>query len=189
MLKMLTKTTVATLGVLSLGLTSSPMLSADPIPASTPPTIIETATSTAVEPSVPPSTLPSTVELQMEPVAATSFDMSSIVVTSAMKYLGIRYRWGGTNPRTGLDCSGFVQRTYQDLWISLPRTSRSMATVGSKITSLEEAIPGDLLTFGRPVHHVAIYIGDGMMIHSPHRGTVVQLSRVSRRPTAIRRVI
>jgi cell wall-associated NlpC family hydrolase len=111
------------------------------------------------------------------------------VVTSARKFLGVPYAWGGTNPATGLDCSGMIQRAYADLGIELPRVSRDQAKAGRPVASLEQARPGDLVAFGRPVDHIGIYIGDGKMIAAPRRGDVVKIQDVYRTPTAIRRIL
>jgi len=111
------------------------------------------------------------------------------VVDEAKKYLGIPYVWGGTNPKTGLDCSGLVQLVYHNLGVALPRVSYQQAREGTAVPSLAQAKPGDLLAFGSPVHHIAIYIGDGKMIEAPHTGEDVRISKVYETPTAIRRII
>jgi hypothetical protein len=114
------------------------------------------------------------------------------VVADAMKYLGVPYVWGGTDPATGLDCSGLVQRVYADLGYSLPRVSGDQARAGTAVPSLDQAQPGDILAFGSPVHHVAIYIGNGEMIQAPHTGESVETSKVAdfgEPVAAIRRII
>ncbi|SES39449.1 transglycosylase SLT domain-containing protein [Actinokineospora terrae] len=110
-------------------------------------------------------------------------------VTAAQKYLGVPYVWGGTDPDSGLDCSGLVQRVYADLGVDLPRVSRDQAKVGTAVASLDQAKPGDLVAFGSPVHHIGIYIGDGKMIHAPEAGQDVKVGKVYETPTAIRRVL
>ncbi|HTS14440.1 MAG TPA: NlpC/P60 family protein [Candidatus Sulfotelmatobacter sp.] len=113
------------------------------------------------------------------------------VVADARKYLGVPYRWGGTDPSTGLDCSGFVQRVYGDLGVSLPRTSQEQSTVGTPVADLASANPGDLLFFepgaGGP-GHVGIYVGGGMMIDAPHTGSSVRVEQVWGQPCSIRRI-
>lgn len=111
------------------------------------------------------------------------------VVQSARKYLGVPYKWGGTNPATGLDCSGMIQRAYADLGIELPRVSRDQAKAGTPVAGLDQARPGDLVAFGRPVDHIGIYIGDGKMLAAPRAGDVVKIQDVYRTPTAIRRIL
>ena len=110
------------------------------------------------------------------------------VVASAEKYLGVPYKFGGTDPSTGLDCSGFVQRAFSDLGIKLPRIAADQAKVGQAVPSLAQAQPGDLLAFGQPVDHIAIYVGNGKMIAAPHTGDHVKIQNVYTTPTAIRRV-
>jgi cell wall-associated NlpC family hydrolase len=110
------------------------------------------------------------------------------IVAAARRYLGVPYVWGGTDPATGLDCSGFVQKVFRDLGIELPRVSRDQAQVGQAVGSLAEARPGDLLAFNSPVSHIAIYLGDGKMIHAAGSGKDVRITDVYETPTAIRRV-
>jgi soluble lytic murein transglycosylase-like protein len=111
------------------------------------------------------------------------------VVASAKKYLGVPYVFGGTNPATGLDCSGFVQRAYADLGVDLPRLAKDQARVGQPVSSLAEAKPGDLLAFNNPVDHIGIYVGDNQMIVAPHTGDQVKIEKVYQAPSAIRRVV
>ncbi|MEU2348230.1 NlpC/P60 family protein [Modestobacter sp. NPDC049651] len=117
----------------------------------------------------------------------------SAVVAAAQKYLGVPYAWGGTDPSTGLDCSGLTQRVYADLGISIPRTSSQQATAGRAVASLAQAQPGDLVFFdhssSRPgIDHVGIYLGGGKMIAAPQEGQAVQVQDVGS-PTLIRRVL
>jgi cell wall-associated NlpC family hydrolase len=110
------------------------------------------------------------------------------VVADARKYLGIPYVWGGTNPQVGLDCSGLTQRVYADLGVKLPRTAHEQARVGKAVPSLKLAKPGDLLAFHNPATHIAIYIGNGMMIAAPHPGDHVKVEKVYMTPSTIRRI-
>ncbi|MGY1741582.1 MULTISPECIES: transglycosylase SLT domain-containing protein [unclassified Blastococcus] len=117
----------------------------------------------------------------------------SRVVAEASRYLGVPYAWGGTDPASGLDCSGLVQLVYGNLGIDLPRTSSQQATAGTPVAGLAEARPGDLVFFDHSssragIDHVGIYIGDGKMIAAPQAGEVVKVQDVGN-PTLIRRVL
>lgn len=112
----------------------------------------------------------------------------SDVVAAAKKYLGVPYVFGGTNPATGLDCSGLVQRAYKDLGIKLPRLSWEQAKSGTAVKGMGNARPGDILGFSGN-SHVAIYIGNGKMIAAPQPGENVKIQKVYATPSAIRRVI
>ncbi|MGN6302490.1 MAG: transglycosylase SLT domain-containing protein [Angustibacter sp.] len=109
------------------------------------------------------------------------------VVADARRYLGVPYRWGGTDPSSGLDCSGLVQRVFKDLGITLPRTVAQQRDVGTAVPSMDAARPGDLLVFGS--HHIGIYVGDGRMLAAPKTGDVVKIQPVYDTPSRIRRVV
>jgi len=112
------------------------------------------------------------------------------VVSEAKKYLGVPYVWGGTDPKAGLDCSGLVQLVYKNLGYDLPRVSGDQAQAGTEVPGgLAAAQPGDLLTFGSPVHHIGIYVGDGKMIEAPHPGASVRISEVTQTPSHVRRIL
>jgi cell wall-associated NlpC family hydrolase len=110
-------------------------------------------------------------------------------VAAAKKYLGVPYVWGSADPKTGLDCSGLMQRAYADLGVQLPRVAKDQAKVGQAVPGLDQAKPGDLLAFNSPVTHIAMYLGDGMMIAAPKPGDHVKIEKVYATPTAIRRVL
>ncbi len=126
----------------------------------------------------------------MTPAAASTGSGASgaAVVASAEKYLGVPYVFGGTTT-SGLDCSGLVQKAYGDLGISLPRIAADQAKVGTAVPSLAQAKPGDILAFGDPAYHVAIYVGDNKMIAAPEPGENVKIQDVYQTPTSIRRVV
>ncbi|WP_322067913.1 C40 family peptidase [Burkholderia cenocepacia] len=98
------------------------------------------------------------------------------VVVGALNMIGVRYRWGGNSPDSGLDCSGFVRYVFQDtLGMSLPRRAEEMSRVGEKV-SMSNLKPGDLVFFNtmrRTFSHVGIYIGDNKFVHSPSTGSTV----------------
>ncbi|THF66989.1 NlpC/P60 family protein [Pseudothauera nasutitermitis] len=100
------------------------------------------------------------------------------LVNQAMSYLGIRYRFGGTSPETGLDCSGLVQNVFRNaVGLDLPRTAREMASLGNRVTR-RDLQPGDLVFFNtmrRTFSHVGIYLGDGQFVHAPAKGGSVRV--------------
>ncbi len=104
------------------------------------------------------------------------------VTRLAMQYLGARYRWGGNDPRTGVDCSGFVKLVYEQLGVRLPRRAREQALKGIPITRIEHLQPGDRLYFsikGKHIDHTGIYIGDGYFIHSARSRGGVAIDHLS----------
>jgi peptidoglycan DL-endopeptidase CwlO len=111
------------------------------------------------------------------------------VAAQSLKYLGVPYQYGGTDPATGLDCSAFVQRVYADLGIDVPRVASDQAKIGTAVPNLATAQPGDLITFGNPAEHIGIYLGNNKMIEAPHTGDVVKIIDVPTNFTSIRRVL
>jgi hypothetical protein len=120
--------------------------------------------------------------------AASSTVAGEAVVATAEQHLGVPYRWGGTDPATGLDCSGLVQLVFREHGISVPRTAAQQATVGTEVASLEQARPGDLVVLEHGTH-IGIYVGDGKMLHAPKAGDVVKVSKVWETPMTIRRLV
>lgn len=98
------------------------------------------------------------------------------IVTIALKYLGRPYVWAASGPRS-FDCSGFTRFVYAQVGVSLPHSSRMQINYGARV-SRANLKPGDLLFFYSPIHHVAIYLGNGKMVHAPHTGDVVSIDPV-----------
>ena len=100
------------------------------------------------------------------------------VLPTAERYLGVPYRWGGTSPKTGFDCSGFVQYVFAKHGTRLPRTSRQMVSSGQRVRPVWSALkPGDLVMFAEPgkrISHVAIYAGRRRIIHASGSGRRVR---------------
>lgn len=96
------------------------------------------------------------------------------VVAYARHFLGVRYSWGGTTPRTGFDCSGLVRFVYGHFGVPLPHSSFADLGRGHRV-SRRWLRPGDLVFFD-DASHVGIYTGRGRFIHAPHSGTVVSIS-------------
>lgn len=104
------------------------------------------------------------------------------ILTRAFSQVGNLYRYGGTKPETGFDCSGFVSWVYEPYQIKLPRISRDMFSVGKHVDR-KDLRPGDLVFFGRRkrITHVGIYTGDNLYIHSPSRGKKLRESSLDDR--------
>ena len=99
------------------------------------------------------------------------------MVSYARHFVGIRYSWGGTSPRTGFDCSGFVRFVYAHFGISLAHSSFSDRWLGKHVGRWSMR-PGDLVFFDGG-GHVGMYIGHGRFIHAPHTGTVVRIETMA----------
>jgi cell wall-associated NlpC family hydrolase len=95
------------------------------------------------------------------------------VVRFARRFLGVRYVYGGTSPRTGFDCSGFTRYVYSHFGVVLPHYSGAQFSLGRRV-SRRGLRPGDLLFFDG-LDHVGLYIGGGRFIHAPHSGTRVSV--------------
>jgi cell wall-associated NlpC family hydrolase len=95
----------------------------------------------------------------------------------ALREVGVPYRWGGTSPGSGFDCSGLVYWAYGRLGIALPHSSYALAGTGRPVRS-SRLRPGDLLFFWG-FGHVGLYIGHGRMVHAPHAGDRVQVVRLA----------
>ena len=95
---------------------------------------------------------------------------ASRVLRTADAYVGTPYVWGGNTPGQGFDCSGFTKYVFAKYNITLPRTAREQVRAGSGVSPAFGSLrPGDLLFFAEPgeaISHVAIYAGDGVIIHS-----------------------
>jgi cell wall-associated NlpC family hydrolase len=98
------------------------------------------------------------------------------VVSIALRYLGIPYRWGGASP-AGFDCSGFVMYVYGRLGLALPHNGAQLWGVG-RFVPRNHLAAGDVVFFNG-LGHVGIYIGRGRFVHSPQSGDVVKISRLS----------
>lgn len=104
--------------------------------------------------------------------------MRKDMVSYSKKFLGNRYVYGGTSLTRGTDCSGFTMRVYQKFGYKIPRTSRSQASASKRVSSAKKQ-PGDLIFYGygRRVNHVAMYIGNGKIIHASNRRDGIKISR------------
>ncbi|MCL1861083.1 MAG: C40 family peptidase [Proteobacteria bacterium] len=98
-----------------------------------------------------------------------------------LMYIGVPYRWGGSSPITGMDCSGLVQLVFRNsVGIDLPRTALEQSGQGNRV-SVRELKPGDLVffnTIGTNISHVGIYVGSGKFLHAPATGKLVRIDKL-----------
>jgi len=99
------------------------------------------------------------------------------MVSFAKHLVGVRYSWGGSSPRSGFDCSGFVRYVYGHFGISLSHSSFADYWRGRHVGRWAMR-PGDLVFFDG-AGHVGIYVGHGRFIHAPHTGTVVRIQTMA----------
>lgn len=113
-------------------------------------------------------------------------------VKEAMKYLGMPYQWGGSNPRTSFDCSGLIQYVYGRLGVKLPRVSNQQARAGRAV-GRGQARPGDLIWWDNSsrnvgADHIGIYIGNGQYLDAPSRGRTIGIRNLGNRAANFTRV-
>jgi cell wall-associated NlpC family hydrolase len=119
------------------------------------------------------------------PAAATTtvWHGAQDLAVYALGLIGVDYRFGGTTPERGLDCSGLVRYVFQQVTgVILPRTSQELAHIGEKVT-VADLEPGDLVFFNTrrlQFSHVGIYIGEDRFIHAPRRGGEVEVVTLSK---------
>jgi len=111
------------------------------------------------------------------PGGATAYIRADIV-DHARELLGLKYKYGGNNPRQGFDCSGFVLYLYQNAGIDIERVSREQAKQGPSVP-INKAKPGDLVFFkrkGKAVHHVSVIVEAGVnklvVVHATNSGVI-----------------
>lgn len=109
---------------------------------------------------------------EYESSGSTGSGSGSSVVDFATQFVGNPYVWGGTSLTNGADCSGFVQSVYANFGVSLPRTSYEQQNAGTEV-SYADAQPGDLICYGG---HVAIYMGDGKIVHASNSRDGIKIS-------------
>ena len=104
------------------------------------------------------------------------------VVTTAKRMLGVKYRYGGTSPNRGFDCSGLVQYSHRSAGINIPRTTSQQYRAAKRI-SRRYLKAGDLVFFkttpSRGISHVGIYLGNNKFIHAPSSGKRVKISSMN----------
>lgn len=101
------------------------------------------------------------------------------MVVVALSLIGTPYKYGGSSPETGFDCSGLVRYVLGlSSTVTLPRTSAEMFRMGGTEVSLDKLVPGDLIFFkvkSKRINHVAVYIGENRFVHAPSTGGFVRV--------------
>lgn len=118
-------------------------------------------------------------------------DVKVDLVSYATQFVGNSYVWGGTSLTRGADCSGFTMSIYAKYGVYLPHSSRAQANCGTRV-SASEAQPGDLFFYGsgKSISHVAIYIGNGQIVHASSKKTGIKISNAYyRSPICVTRLI
>jgi len=127
----------------------------------------------AVPGIVPPSTSPFPTPTPA-PTPPVDSGGRPDVVAYAMQFLGTPYRWGGADPATGFDCSGFTQYVWAHFGVSMAHYTGAQYSEFPHVSE-DQLAPGDLVFFDG-LGHVGMYIGGGQFIHAPHTGDVVKIS-------------
>lgn len=109
---------------------------------------------------------------------AQSSALRNKLLTEAGKYIGTPYVWGGESPK-GFDCSGLIQYVYGKMGIKMPRVSQDQARMGVVTRDLRTLKSGDFIAWGSPAHHIAIYVGNGVILESPRTGANVRYRRIN----------
>jgi cell wall-associated NlpC family hydrolase len=122
---------------------------------------------------------------EQPPVTTTALPgtAAAAAIEFALAQRGLPYVWGGDGPQQGeegFDCSGLTTAAYAHAGVALPRTAHTQYHRGPHVPAGAGLLPGDLVFYGVPerVHHVGLYLGDGMMVNAPRRGKPVQIARV-----------
>ena len=117
-------------------------------------------------------------------------DIQMEVCEYALQFVGNAYKWGGTSLTKGADCSGFTLAVYSKYGVSLPHSSKAQANCGTRV-DISEIQPGDLVFYGGSnIHHVAMYIGNGQVVHAWNsKAGITTTSMYYNTPTRVMRVL
>ena len=123
---------------------------------------------------------------QATAASSAGSEMGKAVVDYATQFVGNPYVWGGTSLTNGTDCSGFVMSVYANFGVSLPHSSSALRSKGYDVGGLANAQPGDIVCYSG---HVALYIGNGQIVHASTSKTGIIISNANYRSIlAVRRI-
>jgi cell wall-associated NlpC family hydrolase len=129
-------------------------------------------------PATARSSEPSGLARPFASISASARSLRDSLVALARAQIGRRYRFGGTSPEHGFDCSGLVKYVMSALHVTLPRTAKEQARIGATVArDTSQLRPGDLVTFGstRRISHIGIYVGGGRFIQASSKaGRVIE---------------
>lgn len=152
-----------------------------PAAAAAPAVAVSNSTQTATIAAAAPAPEPESRAKSAQRFLANVANKAGEVVSGALNMIGVRYKWGGNTPDSGLDCSGFVRYVFQDtLGFMLPRRAEEMSHVGERVAK-NDLKPGDLVFFNtmrRTASHVGIYVGDNKFIHAPATGGKIRVEDI-----------
>lgn len=135
--------------------------------------------------------LPTAQKVTMVKESDTVSSTKAGIVSTALQYVGNPYKWGGTSLTNGVDCSGFTMKIYAQYGVYLPHSSRAQPSYGKKV-SASEAQPGDLFFYGNggSINHVAMYIGNGQVVHASNKKDGIKVSNAFyRKPICVSRYL
>lgn len=120
-------------------------------------------------------------------LTGSTYEKGQTVAKFAQRFVGNSYVWGGTDLNRGADCSGFIGSVYRSFGYKLPRSSSELRSAGRKV-SYSQKQPGDIICYNG---HVAMYIGNGKIVHASNRKTGIKISPRAnyRRIVCVRRVV
>jgi cell wall-associated NlpC family hydrolase len=145
-----------------------------------PPPDISLVAATPIGPALPPDGLVSPPEGDVAAPDNPHGTEAAIVIQAALSRIGSPYSWGAAGPNA-FDCSGLVMWSFQQAGIALPHSSQALAAGGQPV-ALSDMQPGDVVTYYSDASHVALYIGDGMMVHASTYGMPVKVAPVGNAP-------